>query len=160
MTLHTYILKYLGCLRYILYSQLTLTIQDIDRLEQIQRRATKMIPALKHLSYKDRLAALGTGMFSLKRRRLRGDMIEVFKIINGLDRLDFDKFFIKDSRNITRGHSLKLCKKSVRTQLRQHSFSNRIVNFWNLLTEEVVSSDSLDIFKTRLDKFMTAKGIW
>ena len=51
-------------------------------LEGVQGRATKMIPSLRNLSYEERLKRLS--MFSLRRRRLRGDMIEVFKMINGI----------------------------------------------------------------------------
>ena len=50
-------------------------------LEGVQRRATKMILSLRNLSYEERLKMLG--MFSLRRRRLRGDVIEVFNMIRG-----------------------------------------------------------------------------
>ena len=55
--------------------------KDIDKLERIQRRATKMIPELRDLSYESRL--LQSGLTTLETRRLRGDQIEVFKIVNG-----------------------------------------------------------------------------
>ena len=54
--------------------------KDIDALKRIQRRATKMIPELRDLSYEDRLKECG--LTTLKTRRLRGDQIEVFKILN------------------------------------------------------------------------------
>jgi hypothetical protein len=134
-------------------------VQDIDRLEQVQHRATKMIPCLRDLPYKDRLDRLN--LFSLKRRRLRGDMLQVYKIVYKIDRLDFSLLFKLDVNSLgTRGHSLKLFKNRFRTQLRQHSFSNRVVNFWNSLPEEVVSSGSLTSFKTSIDKVMTQRGIW
>ena len=64
-------------------------MKDVDMLEGVQRRAPKMIPSL---SYEDRLKRLG--MFSLRRRRLRGDMIEEAKMINGIDRVHLGKLFL------------------------------------------------------------------
>ena len=60
--------------------------RDIKNLEKIQHRATKMIEECKGLKYADRLAA--TGLTSLEDRRTRGDLIEVFKIIKGISRID------------------------------------------------------------------------
>ena len=60
--------------------------KDIDKLERIQRRATKMIPKLIDLSYESCL--LQCGLTTLETRRLRGDQIEVFKIVNGYEDVD------------------------------------------------------------------------
>ena len=57
--------------------------KDIDMLERVQRRATKMIPKLRNVSYEMRLNECG--LTTLETRRLRGDQIEVFKILNGYD---------------------------------------------------------------------------
>ena len=67
-------------------------------LERVQRRATKMIQSLRKLSYQERLKRLG--MFSLRRRRLRGDMIEMFKMIHGMDKGNIRKVFciVEDGR--------------------------------------------------------------
>ena len=82
--------------------------KDIDTLERIQRRATKIIPELRDLSYEERLKECG--LTTLETRRLRGDQIEVFKILNGYENIDRNMFFSlkKDSR--TRGHEVKLVK--------------------------------------------------
>ena len=80
-------------------------------LEGIQKRATKMIPSLRKLSYEEILKRLG--MFSLRCRRLRGDMIEVFKMIHGIDKVNLGKLFCIDEDERTRKHSLCL-------QIRRH----------------------------------------
>ena len=59
---------------------------DINMLESVQRRMTKMIHNVRNLEYKERLKTLG--LHSLERRRLRGDMIEVFKWVNGINKGD------------------------------------------------------------------------
>ena len=61
-------------------------------LEGVQRRETKMIPSLRILSYEERFKRLG--MLSLRCRRLRGDMIEVFKMIHDIDKVNLGKLFI------------------------------------------------------------------
>ena len=100
--------------------------KDIDTLERIQRRATKMIPELRYLSYEERLKECG--LITLETRRLRGDQIEVLKILNGYENIDRNMFFSlkKDSR--TRGHEVKLVKDQCRLDIRKHSFSQRTTN--------------------------------
>ena len=74
--------------------------KDIQILEAVQRRATKMILGMEGLHYEDRLKALD--MYSLERRYLRGDMIQVFKMFLGLDDLNIEKYFVLDSESVTR----------------------------------------------------------
>ena len=64
--------------------------KDVDMLEKIQRRATKLIPELRDLTYEERLKECG--LTTLETRRLRGDQIEVFKILNGYENIDSNFF--------------------------------------------------------------------
>ena len=65
--------------------------KDVDMLDKIQRSATKLIPGLRDLTYEERLKECG--LTTLETRRLRGDQIEVFKILNGYENIDYNIFF-------------------------------------------------------------------
>ena len=69
-------------------------------MEKVQRRAIKLLFEVSTLTHGERLLFLK--LPSLKSRRTRGDMIQVFKIINGLDDLNWRDFFIKAVSNVTR----------------------------------------------------------
>ena len=130
--------------------------KDIDTLERIQRRATKMIPELRDLSYEERLKECG--LTTLETRRLRGDQIEVFKILNGYEIIDRNMFFSlkKDSR--TRGHEVKLVKDQCRLDIRKHSFSQRTINEWNKLSTDCVTASSVNMFKNKVDTYIRRAG--
>jgi hypothetical protein len=130
---------------------------DIEMVESVYRRMTKIIPGLKRLEYPDRLLALN--MFTFERRKLRGDMILVYKMFQGLVNIDVNNFFTLETDSRTRGHEFKIKKVNCNLDIRKHFFSHRVVNFWNTLTSYVVNSSSLDIFKGRLDKFMDDQHI-
>ena len=123
--------------------------KNINQVEQVQRRATKCIPGFKNLSYKERLMKLD--LPTLSYRRLRGSMIEVFKIINIYDKEVTSQFQIKPSA--TRGHDQRIYVKTARKHHPlHHSFHHRVANPWNSLPSHVIKSPNLDIFKNRLDK--------
>ena len=117
----------------------------------MQRRATRLVKSIKHLPYEDRLRTLG--LPSLEYRRERSDMIQVYKILHGIGRVDKDKFFTLNRLAATRGHSIKLYKKRSRLKVRANCFSNRVVDTWNSLTEDIVNAPSLNAFKSRLNRF-------
>jgi hypothetical protein len=93
------------------------------------------------------------GLTTLETRRIRADMIEVFKILKGLEGIHADSFF-KVQCTRTRGHSMKIYKKRVHKDILKFSFGNRVVNQWNNLPEEVIRANSINAFKNRIDKYL------
>ena len=87
---------------------------------------TKLIPRLRNKSYEERLNELN--LFSLTKWRLRGDLIEVFKIIKGIENMDMEKYFTIDTSNITRNNGYKIVGKRFQTNEAKHFFFTRVVN--------------------------------
>ena len=106
----------------------------------------------KYNSYEDRLKILG--LESLELRRLHSDLITVYKILNNLIDIDFADFFeIKNTDYNLRHHRLSLKKPiAAKTSILQNSFKYRVVDTWNSLPENLVTSKSLAIFKIGLKK--------
>ena len=123
--------------------------KDIERLEAVQARATKLIPSIRHLGYERRLEHLN--MYSLEKRRLRGQLIETFKILKGIDKVDYRQLFTL-SQNQTRSNGWKLELRRFNTSQCGKFFTYRIPSYWNRLPAEVVESATVDQFKSRLDK--------
>ena len=122
-------------------------------IENVQRRASKRVHELKDLSYEERLKKFD--MPTLAYRRLRGDMIEVFKMLtnnSGYDQSVTTNLLTREGHNRTRGHALKLKMNKSRTSLRKHFFTQRVVKEWNNLPREVIESVNTTTFKSRLDK--------
>ena len=124
-------------------------IKDIAKLERIQRRATKIIPEMRDLSYESRL--LQCSLTTLEARRLRGDQIEVFKIVNGYEDVDRNMFFKVKEGSRTRGYKAALVKEQCRLDMRKYSFSQRVINEWNKLPNNCVNARSVNMFKNRID---------
>ena len=136
---------------------------QVDRLEDVQRRATKLIPGFYDLEYPQRLRKLK--LPTLAYRRARGDMIEVYKMLapqKGYDQT-IPSLFTINHRPSHWSHSKQIYHKGAKKNTLLHSFTRRVQDMWNHLPEEVVTAtmyvesvdeqvESLLAFEIALDK--------
>jgi ribonucleases P/MRP protein subunit RPP40 len=130
--------------------------KDVECLEKIQRRATCLVRGFQKMKYEQRLKELE--LMTLQQRRKRGDLIETYKIMSGLERVEASKFFTRAGTVHLRGNSLKMYKKQARIDVRRCFFSMRVVEEWNKLPEVVVKAENIEMFKRRLDSWMFGYG--
>ena len=120
--------------------------KDIECLEKVQRRATKLVKGFRKLSYEQRLHKLG--LTTLADRRLRGDLIEAYKIITGKEKLKIGDFFqFSDTVYNLQGHCYKLATIGSRLEVRRNFLSQRekmknVVGPWNQLLTGVTKNCS------------------
>lgn len=131
--------------------------KDIKEIEAVQKRATKMLAATKQLEYEERLRHLK--LPTLVYRRHRGDLIEIFKMMNGeydedvLPNFEMRVDVVSSSRSNNRKHDKQIFITRCNKEVRANYFTKRIAPVWNGLTQHVVDAPSVDSFKKRLDKF-------
>ena len=128
--------------------------KDIAKLEKVQRRATKLVPNLRHLSYETRLANIGIS--TLEERRRRGDIIQYYKLNKGYNVAKLHEHQLHQPNGPTtrsKSRSQLIVKQLTKIKAREQFFSNRIATDWNELPENVINSASLNSFKNNLDKF-------
>ena len=131
-------------------------VKDVHLLERVQKRATRMIEGCKGMRYEDRLKELK--LTTLETRRIRADLLEVYKIVNKLEGVSEENFFerrqVEGMGSGTRGNSCKFFKKRFRIDTGKYVFGNRVVNEWNQLPNCVIQATSVNAFKGRLDTFL------
>ena len=123
--------------------------KDINILERVQRRVTKIVHNIKHLNYTERCKAFG--LSTLVCRRTRGDLIQMYKIVNNIDHINWhNKFTLRPPTPRHRSHYVREVIKNC--EIRNKFFTNRIINSWNALSDDIVGAKTVNSFKARLDK--------
>ena len=117
-----------------------------------------MIDGFKELTYDERLRQ--TNLISLETRRLRGGLIEVFKIFKGLidilpkELLILEKDKCTNKTFTTRGHEYKIYKQHARLDLRKYFFSQWVIEVWNNLPHKAVKVVNVNAFKSHIEPIM------
>ena len=116
-------------------------------MENVQRRATKILPQLQNMPHTDRLKELG--IQTLEYRQVRSDLIQVYKILNGIDAVEKEMLFPINNLNQhhTRGCKQRIFKTHNRLLVRKNPISKRIVDHWNSLPEDIVNAHNLNSLK-------------
>ena len=133
------------------------TARCVDKLEKIQRRATKFILKTDD-EYDTRRERLN--LLSLKDRRFLFDVLFFYKILNGYINIDISSYieFYSDSERCSlRGRDELTLKNYARTNTFKYSFSNRIVDMWNVLPPSVRFASSISSFKKGVRDFLSSR---
>ena len=135
---------------------------DKDLLENVQRRAISMVTNFKGKTYEEKLSE--AGMVTLEERRRRGDLLQAYRVFSGVDDVDPGLWFnMPEKRDgaaatrLTRGH-LNVRKVEGKTgDLRTNFWSQRVVDPWNGLPDQVKQAESLNVFKNGIDNLLFKK---
>ena len=138
--------------------------KDAELMEKVQQRALREMSDIRGHSYEERLKE--SGLTSLRERRVRGDLIEVFKVIKGFNNVNKEVWFDLQSREESRatrtntriqdGEEIRrpdvMYKPRSRGEIRSNFFTVRIVQLWNELPDEVKEAKSVIMFKNEYDR--------
>ena len=131
----------------------TMFKKDSEKLEKVQRKATKLVGSIRDKDYPSRLRHLD--LPSLVYRRRRTDLLQVYRYFSGLDQFRGEELFQVDSGR-TRGHHRKLIKPRANKIVKQKMLAYRVITDWNSLPEAIVMAESINIFKNKLEKFWSS----
>ena len=143
--------------------------KDCDAIEKVQRRLIRSLSDKRGNDYEERLK--NAGLTTLQSRRQRGDMIQVFKAVKGISRVNVDVWFdLKDPDNMrpTRANTMitesgetkksyVMNQSTCRLDLRKNFFSQRVVNDWNALPEDAKQARTTNEFKNIYDRYQSRK---
>ena len=146
------------------------TDQDCEMLEKVQRRAVRMISNIRGETYEEKLKDVG--LMLLKERRIRGDMIETFKVIKGVNRVVKDDWFkmVGEERRETRQNADivegviqrredVIKQERFHLEVRRNFFNVRVPRVWNMLPGHVKAAATVNLFKNRIDAFMETQKL-
>ena len=139
---------------------------DCEVLEKVQKRAIRMMCDVRGATYEEKLK--DAGLMLLKERRLRGDMIEVFKVVKGINKVNREEWFEmveegqrRKSQNMVENnegeveHRQDVIKKErFHLEVRKNFFTVRVADCWNNLPEYVKSATNVNMFKGRIDEHL------
>ena len=111
---------------------------------------------MQGVSYDDRLKQLG--LMKLEVRRMRIDLLDTFKIVNGKYDINPELFFQLDESG-RRGHDQKLFKKRFRLENRKYVFSNRVIDNWNMLPASCVNCSTINTFKKQVSSELESEAV-
>ena len=118
----------------------------------------RILPCVRHLGYKDQVKTLG--LLSLRARRLRFQLITMFRIYKNFVDINFSNFFNISKSCRTRGHNAKVDTKHAKNNYRLNFFTVSAISLWNRLPQELIDAPTVNNFKIGLVSFFTREHIW
>ena len=144
-------------LEYAVQAWCPYTRRDIATLEKVQRIATRLPKNLSSLAYDERCSRLG--LTTLETRRMRGDLIEMFKIRTRRLSVAWHHEPVTGPTRAGRKRPQMRREIVVSCAQRYNFFNNRTAGSWNELPDFVVEAESVNQFKKRLDNFITTQTV-
>ncbi len=122
----------------------------VSMIENVQRKFTRKVLGFRKIPYVERLGSLG--LFSLELRRLQNDLCMMFQILSGKSVLEKADFFIPCENSTRAQNSMKCELTPFRLDIRGHDLSNRWICIWNNLSDDIIKSPNVSVFRRKLKK--------